>query len=104
MKLSSVAAALASDVRINILRWLQDPQAEFVSQREGDLSEHGACLSLIAAKAGISVPTASRHIERLMQVGLVKTTRIRPWNFHAIDADGLDRALRLFDELRSDHR
>jgi len=66
-----IAKALASPTRVSILGWLKDPDANFVSRRPGDLSAAGVCASLIAEKAGIAAPTASRHLDVLRRAGLI---------------------------------
>lgn len=99
MDVVEVAGALASPVRAKILAWLKEPRASFTSEREGDLGPEGVCVSLIARKAGISQPTASRHLEILRRTGLVRTTRIGQWNFHQRDEDAIRRARELFDQI-----
>jgi ArsR family transcriptional regulator len=90
-----VAKALSSGIRVQILRWLRDPEGNFESQVEGDLSEDGVCVSLIAAKAGVSQPTISRHLSVLKGAGLVETKRVAQRNYHRRDESGIDKAKRL---------
>lgn len=99
MEIHEVGAALSSEVRVRFLMWLKNPGEHFVSQREGDLSEHGVCLSLLAAKAGIAMPTAIRHLERLKQIGFVRTTRVAPYNFHARDEAVITQAVKLIESM-----
>ena len=92
--------ALASEIRLSILEWLREPQAVFVSQREGDLSDDGGvCVSLIAHRAGMSQPTISRHLEILRRAGLIHTRRVANWNFHYRDDDGIARARHILSDL-----
>lgn len=95
---AAVAQALSSDTRLRILHLLKSP-TDFTSQREGDLSDAGVCVSLIAHEIGIAQPTASRHLEILRRVGLIETERIAQWNYHRRDEMGIQRALDLL--LRS---
>ncbi|MGY6655448.1 ArsR/SmtB family transcription factor [Amycolatopsis sp. TRM77291] len=99
MEIHEVGAALSSEVRVKFLMWLKDPDEHFESRREGDLSEHGVCLSLLAEKAGIAMPTAVRHLERLKQIGFVRTTKVTPYNFHARDETAIAAGLRLLERL-----
>ncbi len=94
-----MAKALASPTRVNILGWLKDPGANFASRRTGDLGPAGVCASLIAEKAGISAPTASRHLDVLRRAGLIQSKRIAGWNFHRRDPGGLALAHQLLDEI-----
>jgi DNA-binding transcriptional ArsR family regulator len=93
-----VAKALSSGTRAKILRWLRDPEANFESRVEGDLTEDGVCVNLIAAKAGVSQPTASRHLAVLKGAGLVETRRVAQRNYHRRDEAGIQRAKRLLAE------
>ncbi|ALL79853.1 ArsR family transcriptional regulator (plasmid) [Pseudonocardia sp. EC080610-09] len=94
-----VAKALASPVRVAILEWLKDPECHFVSRRAGDLASAGVCASLIAEKAGIAAPTASRHLDVLRRAELIDTERITGWNYHRRNPDGLARARRLLEQV-----
>jgi len=71
-----IAKALSSGTRVKILRWLRDPAGSFESVVEDDLTGDGVCVNLIAAKAGVSQPTASRHLAVLKGEGLVETGRV----------------------------
>jgi ArsR family transcriptional regulator len=90
-----VAKALASGLRVRILRWLRDPEGNFESRVDGDLSEDGVCVSLIAARAGVSQPTVSRHLSVLKRAGLVETRRVAQRNYHRRDEAGIEEAKRL---------
>lgn len=93
-----VAKALSSGTRVGILRWLRDPAGNFESVVEGDLTDDGVCVNLIAAKAGVSQPTASRHLTVLKDAGLVETRRVAQRSYHRRDEAGIERAKRLLAE------
>jgi ArsR family transcriptional regulator len=90
-----IAKALSSDIRVQILRWLRDPEGNFESQVDGDLTEDGVCVSLIAARAGVSQPTISRHLSVLKNTGLVETRRVAQRNYHRRDEAAIEKAKRL---------
>lgn len=90
-----VAKALSSGVRVQILRWLRDPETNFESRVDGDLTEDGVCVSLIAARSGVSQPTVSRHLSVLKSAGLVETRRVAQRNYHRRDEAGIDKAKRV---------
>ena len=77
--------ALASERRLRILEWLKDPRAHFPPQIDGDLVKDGVCGILIAAKLGVSQPTASEHLKVLTQAGLVRGKRLKQWTFYRRD-------------------
>jgi ArsR family transcriptional regulator len=77
-----VLKALASERRLEILRWLKEPAAHFPPQVDGDLVKDGVCGVYIAQKLGVSQPTASEHLRILSDAGLVAGKRIRQWTFY----------------------
>lgn len=93
-----VARALSSGTRVKILRWLRDPEGNFESVVEGDLTEDGVCVNVIAAKAGVSQPTVSRHLSVLRGAGLLETRRVAQRNYHRRNEAGIAEAKRLLAE------
>jgi ArsR family transcriptional regulator len=77
--------ALASERRLQILKWLKDPRAHFPPQVAGDLVEDGVCGVFIADKLGITQPTLTEHMRVLIQAGLVVSKRIKQWTFYKRD-------------------
>ena len=80
-----VLKALANDSRLDVLRWLKDPRANFPPQVYGDLVKDGVCGVFIAQKLGVGAPTASEHLRVLVQAGLIRGTRIKQWTFYKRD-------------------
>lgn len=93
-----VAKALSSSIRVQILRWLRDPEGNFDSQVEGDLTKDGVCVSLVAAKARVSQPTISRHLSVLKSAGLLNTKRVAQRNYHQRNEAGIDRAKQILSQ------
>jgi DNA-binding transcriptional ArsR family regulator len=77
--------ALGSDKRVRVLSWLREPAAHFPPQLDGDLVEDGVCVVNIAAKLGVSAPTATSHLQVLARAGLVKSKRMKQWTFYTRD-------------------
>jgi DNA-binding transcriptional ArsR family regulator len=93
-----VCGALASDKRLQVLEWLEDPTAYFPPQRDGDLEEDGVCAVFIAEKLGVSQPTTSRHMKILLDAGLITAKAQKGWTFYRLDPDGMARARRAVSE------
>jgi ArsR family transcriptional regulator len=72
--------ALSNPTRLQILRWLGDPEAHFDPQDE-PAAEVGVCVKQIQAKAGISQSTASQFMGVLQRAGLVSSRRIGRWTY-----------------------
>jgi DNA-binding transcriptional ArsR family regulator len=85
----SALRALASDKRLQILKWLKDPRAHFPPQVDGDLLRDGVCSVFIAEKLRVSQPTASEHLKLLTQAGLVTPKRIKQWTFYRRNEGGI---------------
>ena len=80
-----VVKALANERRLQILHWLKQPRAHFPPQVDGDLVRDGVCGIFIAAKLGITQPTASEHLKVLSRAGLIRAKRIKQWTFYKRD-------------------
>lgn len=87
--------AVASPVRLDILRYLKDPVGNFPAQVDGDPVKDGICADFIRDKLGIAAATASRHLTLLTEVGLLIATRKKGWTFYRRD----DKAIRRFANL-----
>ncbi|RDI54275.1 ArsR/SmtB family transcription factor [Nocardia mexicana] len=84
--------ALASDKRLQVLRWLRDPEAHFRPQTDGDLVRDGVCSVFLAEKLGVSQPTCAQHLKVLSQAGLIRGTRIKQWVFYRRDEERIAQA------------
>lgn len=87
-----VIKALANETRLTVLEWLKDPVANFPPQVDGDLVKDGVCADYIRHKLGIAAATASRHLTRLTEAGLLIATRKKGWTFYRRD----EKAIRSF--------
>ncbi len=90
-ELSAVFHALGSAKRLQVLGWLRDPVSHFPPQRDGDLVDDGVCVVNIAAKLGVSAPTATTHLQALARAGLVTSKRVKQWTFYRRDEAAVAR-------------
>lgn len=75
--------ALSNPVRLQIMEWLRDPEAEFAGYDPvADRLEVGACVSHIQAKSGLAQSTVSSYMATLERAGLVTATRIGKWTHY----------------------
>lgn len=93
---TGVIKALANDSRMEILRWLKDPRANFPPQVDGDLVKDGVCGIFIAQKLGVGQPTASEHLRILVQAGLIRAKKIKQWTFYQRDERRIAQVKREF--------
>ena len=93
---TGVMKALANESRMEILRWLKDPRANFPPQVDGDLVKDGVCGIFIAQKLGVGQPTASEHLRILVQAGLIRAKKIKQWTFYQRDERRIAQVKREF--------
>jgi DNA-binding transcriptional ArsR family regulator len=91
--------AIASPVRMEILRCLREPTVEFPPQLDGDPVSDGICADFIRERLGIAAATASRHLTLLTDVGLLIATRKKGWTFYRRDNRVIER---LAKQLKAD--
>jgi ArsR family transcriptional regulator len=90
-----IAAALSNARRLRILDWLRQPKANFPPQVDGDLVRDGVCGLFIARKLGVTQASASEHLRILVDLGLLRATRIKQWTFYRRDERRIAEAKRL---------
>jgi DNA-binding transcriptional ArsR family regulator len=83
--------AIASSVRMEILRCLREPTVEFPPQVDGDPVSDGICADFIRERLGIAAATASRHLTLLTDAGLLIATRKKGWTFYRRDNRAIER-------------
>lgn len=98
MEMEFALRALASERRLQILKWLKSPIEEFPPQVDGDLIKDGVCGILIAQKLGVSQPTASEHLKILSQAGLIQGKRIKQWMFYRRNEKGIKELKKLISD------
>lgn len=83
---STVLSALADPTRFAILEFLAEP-VQSLCRRDA-----GVCGCDLEAYLGLSQPTVSHHMKRLVDAGLVRASREGRWVHYELDAEAL-RAL-----------
>lgn len=80
--------ALANPVRLQMLQWLREPEANFpVNPAVTDPRRVGVCVSHIQAKAGLAQSTVSSYMAVLERAGLVRSTRVGKWTHYRRDEE-----------------
>jgi len=85
-----VFKALANKSRLDILRWMKNPERHF----GGDCPSGGprgktVCVGEIQEKLGLSQSTASHYLSILMKAGLVTPRREGQWTFYERNEEAL---------------
>lgn len=78
--------ALSNEVRLDILRWLKDPETHFnkpMAHLATNLSDKGGiCVGDIQEKANLSQSTVSQYLTMLQKVGLLESERHGKWTYY----------------------
>ena len=78
--------ALSNEVRLDILRWLKDPETHFnkpTAHLATNLSDKGGiCVGDIQEKANLSQSTVSQYLTMLQKVGLLESERHGKWTYY----------------------
>ncbi|WP_405206444.1 ArsR/SmtB family transcription factor [Aquimarina sp. LLG6339-5] len=73
--------ALANLTRLEILKWLKDPESNFPPHSELGHFDFGVCGQFIKEKSGLSQPTISHYLSILNKAGLLTPTRHGKWTY-----------------------
>ena len=83
MKLLEVLKSISNQTRLNILAWLKDPQACFPAEDLVDYTpDLGVCVSDIAKKAKMSIPTVSVYLKNMSAADILVATRKDQWTYY----------------------
>ncbi len=72
---------LSNSTRMDILKWLKDPDANFPPHKELGHFNDGVCGQNIQDKSGLSQPTISHYLNNMQKCGLLITTRHGKWTY-----------------------
>jgi len=76
----SISKALGNETRLNILKWLRNPEKHFPDQELGHFKD-GVCASFIKDKTNISQPSISAFLSLMEKAGLLISTRHGKWTY-----------------------
>lgn len=74
--------ALSSEVRLQILEWLKQPEYNFPQTHAPNGWAEGVCVTHIQQKVEMSPSTVSTHLSILQRAGLVETSRVGQWTYY----------------------
>ncbi|WP_299222046.1 ArsR family transcriptional regulator [uncultured Aquimarina sp.] len=80
-KVLEIKKALANSTRLDILKWLKDPDSNFPPHTELGHFDFGVCGQLIQDKSGLSQPTISHYLATMHKAGLLTPTRHGKWTY-----------------------
>ncbi len=81
MDVIEINKILANKTRVEILKWLKDPENNFPPHRELGHFDFGVCGLFIQQKSGLSQSTISHFLNVMQKAGLLTATRIGKWTY-----------------------
>jgi DNA-binding transcriptional ArsR family regulator len=86
MELIDVFKALSNETRLNILKWLKEPEKHFPKQgahlpKEVNI-KGGVCVGDIQEKARASQSTVSQYLNMMQKAGLLESVRYGQWTYY----------------------
>ena len=83
MELLEVIKSLSNETRLNILLWLKEPAVHFPEEElSEETPELGVCVSDIAKKAQMSMPTVSDYLKTMSAANVLIATRRGQWTYY----------------------
>ncbi|WP_336775194.1 ArsR/SmtB family transcription factor [Paenibacillus sp. MMO-58] len=86
-----VFKALSNETRLNILKWLKEPEKHFPKQGahipKEENFEGGVCVGDIQEKAKTSQSTVSHNLNMMQKAGLLESIRYGQWTYYRRNED-----------------
>lgn len=86
MRHIDIFKALSNETRLEILRWLKDPNNHFDNPPGKDPKnideKGGVCVGVIQKKAQLSQSTTSQYLSMMQKAGLLKSERKGKWTYY----------------------
>jgi len=82
MNIIEINKVLSNEVRLNILNWLKDPEANFPPHKDLGHFKDGVCVQYIGDKAGLSQSTISHYLSMMQKAELITPTRHGKWTYY----------------------
>ncbi|MEO0527669.1 MAG: transcriptional regulator [Bacteroidota bacterium] len=82
MNITEISKILSNQTRVNILKWLKEPEANFPPHQDIDHFNDGVCVGYIHDKTGLSQSTISTYLTSMQNANLIIPTRHGKWTYY----------------------
>jgi ArsR family transcriptional regulator len=82
MNIVEISKVLSNTTRVNILKWLKDPESNFPPHKDIDHFRDGVCVGFIQDKTGLSQSTISTYLTSMQSAKLIIPTRHGKWTYY----------------------
>jgi len=97
MDIIEINKVLSNETRLNILKWLKDPEAHFPPHNDIDHFNDGVCVQYIGDKAELSQSTISHYLSMMQKAGLIIPTRHGKWTYYRRDEALINQYVQFLD-------
>ena len=98
MDIIEINKVLSNKVRLDILKWLKQPDNYFPPHKELGHFNYGVCVLYIREKAGLSQSTISHYLTLMQNAGLIIPTRIGKWTYYKRNEEVLQNYLKILSK------
>lgn len=95
MNIVEISKVLSNKTRVDILRWLKNPEANFPPHEDIDHFDDGVCVGYIQDKAGLSQSTISTYLLSMQNANLVIPTRHGKWTYYRRNEEVIENYFRI---------
>lgn len=82
MNIVEISKILSNKTRVEILKWLKEPEEHFPPHQDINHFDDGVCVGYIQDKAGLSQSTISTYLNAMQNVELLIPTRHGKWTYY----------------------
>lgn len=93
-----ISKILSNQTRVDILKWLKDPEANFPPHQDIDHFDDGVCVGFIQDKTGLSQSTISTYLNSMQNARLVIPTRHGKWTYYKRNDDVIQAYMKSLKE------
>lgn len=94
--------SLANETRLNILKWLKNPEENFSQQGlhipAEDSFDRSVCVGSITEKAGLSQSVVSQYLDMMQRAGLLESARFGKWTYYRRKEDNIQKLAEFIKE------
>ena len=87
--------ALSNPIRLNIIKWLKEPQNNFPPQGlhvpVGDRFDRSVCVGSLCEKTQISQSPISHYLDMMQRAGLLESRRFGKWTYYRRNERNISR-------------
>ncbi|NER13576.1 transcriptional regulator [Leptobacterium flavescens] len=82
MDIVEISKVLSNKTRVNILKWLREPEKHFPPHVDIEGFDDGVCVGYIQDKTGLSQSTISTYLSGMQKAQLIIPTRHGKWTYY----------------------